>query len=125
MPETNYKFKKGTTVKVRNNKRKRVVKVKSKDEGFKSKSVTDKKTGVRTKTTKTKKGNYTLSADPVTKFNKRKTVQTKISAASVMPMLRQLAPDSPAAKKMVAAIKKKPTAKKLPKQKLVPMAKKK
>ena len=124
-------YKKKTT---KDNKRKKVVKGKSIGGGSKFKSVTNKKTGLTTKTTKTKKGNYTLSADPVTKFNKRKTVQTKktVSATSVMPMLRQLAPDSPAAKKMVAAIKKKPIAikakpmaKRVPKQKLAKMAKKK
>ena len=116
MPRTKYKLKKGVTVKVRDNKRKRVVKTKSEDEGFKSKSVTDKKTGVRTKTTKTKKGNYKLNKElngPVTKTTKRKTVQTKTSAKGMasktaeglMPMLRKLVPDSPMAKQAMKAIK--------------------
>jgi hypothetical protein len=135
MPSPGYKSKQSVTVKVRNNKRKKVVKVKSKDEGFKSKSVTDKKTGVKTKTTKTKKGNYKIndSAGTVTKATKRKTVQTKVSAEGIMPMLRKLAPDSPTAKKMQIAIRQKPIAikakpikaKRLPKQKLAKMAKKK
>ncbi len=114
MPSPKYKRKISETVKVRNNKRKEVVKVKSKDEGFKSKSVTNKKTGVKTKTTISGKG-------------KNKTKSTEISARGLMPMLRKLAPDSPMAKQAIKAIKKPIAikAKRLPKQKLAPMAKKK
>ena len=97
----------------KDNKRKKVVKGKSVTGSSKFKSVTNKKTGTTVKTTKSGKG-------------KNKTKSTTVSAKGVMPMLRQLAPDSPAAKKMVAAIKKKPIeAKRLPKQKLAKMAKKK
>ncbi len=69
-------YRKKTT---KDNKRKKVVKGKSLGGGSKFKSVTNKKTGTTTKTTKTKKGNYSLSTDPVTKATKRKTVQTKVS----------------------------------------------
>tara|TARA_R110002124_G_scaffold221912_1_gene387389 strand:+ start:557 stop:925 length:369 start_codon:yes stop_codon:yes gene_type:complete len=110
MPSPGNKQTGSATVKVRNNKRKKVVKVKTKTNdkvSSKSKSVTDKKTGVTTRTTKTKKGNYKIndSAGTVTKATKRKTVQTKVSAEGVMPMLRKLEPGSPMAKKMQAAIR--------------------
>jgi hypothetical protein len=109
----------------KDNKRKKVVKGKSVTGSSKFKSVTNKKTGLTTKTTKSGKG-------------KNKTKSTKFSASIVLPMLRQLAPDSPTAKKMKAAIRQEPIAtkakpikikakpikaKRLPKQKLVPMAK--
>ena len=98
-------YKKKTT---KDNKRKKVVKGKSVTGNSKFKSVTNKKTGTTVKTTKTKKGNYNLSAEagPVTKATKRKTVQTKVSAKGLMPMLRKLAPDSPMAKQAIKAIKK-------------------
>ena len=110
MPSPGNKQTGSATVKVRNNKRKKVVKVKYKTNdkvSKKTKSVTDKKTGVKTKTTKTKKGNYKInpSAGTVTKANKRKTVQTTVSARGIMPMLRKLAPDSPMAKQAMKAIK--------------------
>ena len=123
MPSPGNKQTGSATVKVRNNKRKEVVKVKYKTNdkvSKKTKSVTDKKTGVKTKTTISGKG-------------KNKTKSTEISARGLMPMLRKLAPDSPMAKEAIKAIKKpiaikdfKPIeAKRLPKQKLAPMAKKK
>jgi len=97
-------YRKKTT---KDNKRKKVVKGKSVTGGSKFKSVTNKKTGTTTTKTKTKKGNYRLSAEagPVTKATKRKTVQTKVSAKGLMPMLRQIAPDSPTAKAAMKALK--------------------
>ena len=114
MPSPGNKQTGSATVKVRNNKRKKVVKVKTK-------SVTDKKTGVTTRTTKTKKGNYKIndSAGTVTKATKRKTVQTKVSAEGVMPMLRKLEPGSPMAKKMQAAIRQSVKPAKMAKKKII------
>lgn len=108
-------YKKKTT---KDNKRKKVVKGKTVTGNSKFKSVTNKKTGETTLKTKTKagKGNNT-------KKSKTKTV-TKVSAKAIMPMLRQLAPDSPAAKKMVAAIKKPAARQAMAKREpLPPMAK--
>ena len=114
MPSPRNKQTGSATVKVRNNKRKKVVKTKYKTNdkvSKKTKSVTNKKTGVETKTTISGKG-------------KNKTKSTEISARGLMPMLRKLAPDSPMAKQAMKAIKKPIAikAKRLPKQKLAPMA---
>lgn len=94
----------------KDNKRKKVVKGKSVAGSSKFKSVTNKKTGLTTKTTKSGKG-------------KNKTKSTTVSAKGIMPMLRQLAPDSPTAKAMKAAIRQKPIAIKA--KPLAKMAKKK
>ena len=101
-------YKKKTT---KDNKRKKVVKGKSVTGSSKYKSVTNKKTGLTTKTTKSGKG-------------KNKTKSTTVSAKGIMPMLRQLAPDSPTAKAMKAAIRQKPIAiKAKPLAKMAPRAK--
>ena len=95
MPSPKNKQTGSATVKVRNNKRKEVVKVKYKSNGKvskKTKSVTNKKTGVKTKTTASGKG-------------KNKTKSTEVSAKGLMPMLRKLAPDSPMAKRLQTAIR--------------------
>lgn len=97
-------YRKKTT---KDNKRKKVVKGKSIGGGSKFKSVTNKKTGLTTKTTKSGKG-------------KNKTKSTELSVKGIMPMLRQLAPNSPTAKAMKAAIRQPIKAKPLAK-----MAKKK
>ena len=99
-------YKKKTT---KDNKRKKVVKGKSVTGNSKFKSVTNKKTGTTVKTIKSGKG-------------KNKTKATEVSLPSIMPMLRQLAPDSPMAKMAMKELKKPVMATRIKIAKMPPMA---